>query len=59
MKGELSTVREECGVVCVTTHGMPLMLLWCVDNWDMPPQVSHLQADVTNCTQLLNLKCIH
>ena len=52
MKGELSTVQEECGVACVTPHGMLMMLLWCVDNWDMPPQV--YVANIT-CTTLFTV----
>ena len=47
MKGELSIVREVCGVVCVHTHGMSVMLLLCVENWDMQPQVHEIIFQLT------------
>ena len=39
MKAELRSASTISGVLCVMTYGEALMLLWCVDNWDIPLKV--------------------
>ena len=40
MKAELRSAWTMCGVLCVKTSGEMLMLLWCVDSWDIQVKVS-------------------
>ena len=34
-RGEWRCALEECGGLCVTEVGAPLMLLWCAGSWDL------------------------
>ena len=39
MRAEWRSASTISGVLCVMTPGEVLMLLWCVDNWDIQPKV--------------------
>ena len=39
MRAEWRSARTMSGVLCVMTPGEALMLLWCVDNWNIPVKV--------------------
>ena len=41
------------GAPSVMTSGMPVMLVWCADNWDTPPMVSsHISLYYTIIVEL-------
>ena len=40
-KAEWNTAQEECGAQCVTTPGMPMMLVWCATSLDTHLLVCH------------------
>ncbi len=40
LKGEWKCVTTTSGELYVVVDGTPLMLMWCVDSWDMYPLVS-------------------
>ena len=41
MRAESRSASQVFGVLCVMTPGEVLMLLWCVDSWDIPLMVRY------------------
>ena len=46
-KAEWRSAQTICGVLCVMIPGIALMLLWCVNNLDIPQMVRRV-IDLTN-----------